>query len=260
MTATSIFRDYDIAGVSSEQEDWGAESLKMYDSSADSWRTEATGVQTVTLDLGEAVEDPVVLIYRANFAAINFKGNATNEWSSPDFSLPGIGIEEDPDHFIRKRSIKLAGFNHRYLRIEIPDQEPDGGAAYFEIGVVAIFDALEDFDVYAGGFEAPEMTQQQSEVINRFETNRKDVIPLAPWPVLEIQLSGTMRNSVGNRQKVNRTFGHPLRSLVFMDRSEEGNTWQVYLAQRSGGAMTMSEPVAGNEGVRRYAGTWETIL
>ena len=103
-----------------------------------------------------------------------------------------------------------------------------------------------------------EIEQINLEQINRFQTGRKDIIPLGEIPMFAYRMKGTMNNSVANRTKMMEVFGHPQRPLLFMDRSFE-NSWQVYVMQRVG-QMSMPEQIGGNNGVRDYSVAYETIL
>jgi len=259
LKAHNSFINYSILSASSQDADWPASSLKIYDSSTESFRNEDTNTLIIIIDLLASYANPHLLIYRSNFGEINFYGNSSDSWASPPFTLSGVTIEKDPEHFIYKRRVTLTGFNYRFLKVEIPSQTPIDGAGFFELGVLAIFETLEDFGASDGAFGLPVDTGQViAESINRYETNRKDVLLLSDRPVLEMRLSGNFLNSISNRRKVAEIFGDPQKPLIYMDRGDV-NSFQVYLMQRTG-QMTTSEGVPGNAGVRSYAIIMESIL
>ncbi len=259
MRAIADFINYSILSVSTQDADYPASALKINSSSTESYRSQNTSATIIILDLLTAIQDPHVLIYGCNFASIKFYGNSSDSWVSPPFASAVFTIEKDPEQFIYKRRITLTGFNYRFLKVEIPSQTPVDNATFFEIGVLSVFSELEDFGASDGAFGLPvEMSQIISESMNRYETNRKDVLQLSNIPVLEFRISGNFQNSVGNRKKVAEVFGDPGKPLVYLDRGDV-NTWQVYLAQRTA-QMQTSEIVPGNSGVRSYSVAFETIL
>lgn len=260
MKATSDFITYTIEDRSSEDTGYPVSNLFIYTSSTESFRTTGITDQFILLDLAQAYEDPIVLLYGANFSTVSFNGddNPLN-FDTPTFSTSNFTIEKDVELLIYKRSFILTGFNHRYLQIFIPAQTPVDGEDYFELGVVAIMESLEEFEATGDSLGLPVQNNfVSSEVMNRFVSGRKEIIPYGEFPVMEYQITGTMRSSVTNREKMVKVFGHPLKPITYLERSIE-NTWQVYLIQRTG-SMNMSETAGGNTGIRTYSVTYETIL
>lgn len=267
MIAAVDFVDYVITGVSSQDSDWPAISLKTYDSSTESWRTVGTGSATLTLDLGAQVAAPRVLLYRTNYEAVKFYGNNSDSWGAPAYISEQFSILKDPDHRIYKRGVLLSGFNHRYLRVEVPSQGTVNGMNYFETGVLAVVGQLENFAVPGGGFGLPlDIQKSLAEIDIRYETNRSDRIPLSDIPTLTFRLTNNMKGSPEIAERVGKIFGDPLKSVVFMDRAGENaetaegeGTWRTYLLRRAA-EMEISELTPNGAGARSYAVTLETIL
>lgn len=267
MIAAVDFVNYSITGVSSQDADWPASSLKTYDSSTESWRTVGTGAATLTLDLGAQVAAPRVLLYRTNYAAVKFYGNNSDSWGSPAYVSGQFSILKDPDHRIYKRGVLLSGFNHRFLRIEVPSQGTVNGMNYFETGVLAVIAQAENFAVTGGGFGLPlDIRKSIAEMEIRYETNRSDRIPLSDVPTLTFNLSGNMKASPEIMERVQKIFGDPLKSVVFVDRAGENadnaegeGTWKTYIVRRAA-EMEISELTPKGAGARSYAVTLETIL
>lgn len=259
MKATAEFYDYFIVGASSKDNDYPPDNLKIYDSSTESYRSADTNETTIVIDLGSSVPDPHVILYNVNFTNYKVQGHFEDVWTSPDSESSDFTIQKDLDLGIYKHKVQLTGFNDRFLRIVIANQTPVDNASYFEIGVLGVFATLEDFEVYAGGF-SPDVTVDKifAEQLNRFLTNRKQIIQLSDKPVLQFGFSGNFQNSNENRDKLQKTFGDPSKNIIFIDRTNENN-WEAYIVQRTG-SMSMNEIVSGTKGVRRYAVTVETIL
>lgn len=259
MKASSEFYDYRVSSVSSEDPDYLSSNLKLFDSSTESYRSVGTTETDIVLDLGQQVSNPHLILYNVNFTNFRVQGNFTTTWTSPEYDSGFLTVERDIELGIYKHKLQLTGFNSNFLRILIPAQTPINSESYFEVGVLGLFETLEDFDVYAGGFGLPVNSQLvQSEITNRFETNRKEVIQLSDIPVLEFSITGTMENSLVNRNKVIDVLGNPERSIFLFDRTSE-NSWEVYLVQRTGG-LSISEMVNSNRGIKRYSISFETIL
>ena len=261
MKATPDFIDYTILSISSEDTDYPGSNLKVYESSTQSFRTQNTSLLTIDIDLGAGVQDPTVLIYNPNFKdQILFRGNTSNNWGAPPFSSSNFNIEYDPEHFIYKRGIEVTGFNYRYMRIEIPVQSRVDSAAYYEIGVIAIFGTKEVFSKPGENFNLPlEGTNELAEELDEFSGNRKQIISYSDVPVLNFNLVGNFKYDIATRTKVMNVFGHPQKSLVYMETNDE-NSFEVYLMQRVLSSIGGSKRVAGNKGVKRYSFTYETIL
>lgn len=259
MKALSDWIDYIVLNTTTEDVDYPSDNLKINTSSTESYRTTNTSASVVDLDLGTAIQNPTILIYKCNFIDFDIYGDDDSAFGSIDFTLQDLTTEYDPEMFIYKKAVTLTGCNTRYIRLNIHAQQTTDGGNYFEIGVLGMFDELQDFSTLGGSLGLPvEVTMLNSEIINRYETNRKDIIQLSPLPVFEFRITGTMINSPANRQKMADVFGHPQKSVVFMDRTIEVG-WQCYILQRTA-QLTASEQSPGIAGVRTYSIIFETIL
>lgn len=259
MKAIADFIDYTILDKTSEDPDYLVSDLKNYSSSTESYRTNDALESVVQIDLGAVYLNPRICIYGSNFNSFQVKQYPDDTFTTPDWTSSSYTIEQDPEDLRYKIGQILTGFNGRYLELVIPVQARLDGAAAYEIGAMLVISSVEDFEVTGSSLGLPvDIELLNPEELIRYDTNRKDIIPLSDLPVLQYGIRGTMTNSEANRLKAAKVFGHPLKNIIYLERNNE-HSWQVYLFQRVG-SMSMSEQIGTEKGIKEYAFRLETIL
>ncbi|MEM4658700.1 MAG: hypothetical protein QXX77_09810 [Candidatus Methanosuratincola sp.] len=177
------------------------------------WRSTATGDQSIVLDFGIAVSPPAVFIDNANFETVVIQGNTTDVWTSPAFGSGSITLERDPRLGRRKRLIELATFDYRYMRIYIPSQTPDGGAGYYQIGALAVPEALTEMienPSYPGRW-----TKRTPVQVNEFLSGGVERVKVGSLDEVRLGLTLSVESSDGAIQQIYNLFGDPTSLILF---------------------------------------------
>jgi len=138
--------DYTIESVSSEDANWPAANLLVFDKRIRYWKTTVATDSYVVIDLGAAKALKAVGVIDVNYASCKIQGNDTDSWGSPAFDSDTLTISQEKlTGLYRLHFPEIAGFNYRYLRLFIPTQTPTDGEAVFRTGVLAISVDSEEF-------------------------------------------------------------------------------------------------------------------
>lgn len=153
--------DYTIEDASSENANWPAANLLVFDKRIRYWKTTVATDSYVVIDLGSAMALKAVGVIDVNYTSCKIQGNATDSWGSPSFDSGTITIaKEKLTGLYRLHFIDLSGFNYRYLRLFIPTQSTTDGASVFRTGVLAVSVDSEAF-LY-GAIQRMSMTRNQA--------------------------------------------------------------------------------------------------
>lgn len=133
--------DYTIEDFSSEDGNWPASNLLIFDKRVRYWKTTGTGDSYVVIDLGSAQALNGVSIVDVNFSSCKVQGNATDSWGSPSFDTDTVTISQEKLtglYRLHLDAADLSGFNYRYLRLFIPTGATTDGESVFRVGVLAV--------------------------------------------------------------------------------------------------------------------------
>jgi len=131
--------EYTIENVTSEDSNWLATNLLIFDKRVRYWKTTVTTASNVVIDMASAKALKAVGIIDVNYSSCTIEGNATDSWGSPSFTSGSITIaKEKLTGLYRLHFAALTGFNYRFLRLVIANQTPTDGASEFRTGVLAV--------------------------------------------------------------------------------------------------------------------------
>lgn len=157
--------EYTIENVSSEDANWPAANLLIFDKRVRFWKTTAAIDSNVVIDLGSAMALKAVGVIDVNYTTCVIEGNATDSWGSPSFESGDITIVKEKLtglYRLHFNSTDLTGFNYRYLRLVIPTQSRTDSEAVFRTGVLAV--SVDSASFTYGGLQS--MSMQRSQAIS----------------------------------------------------------------------------------------------
>lgn len=158
--------DYTIEDVSTEDSNWLAANLLLFEKRVRYWKTTGTGDSYVVIDLGSAQALKGVGAIDCNYASCKIQGNASDSWGSPSFDTDTVSISQDKLtglYRLHLDTTDLSGFNYRYLRLFIPTQATTDNDSVFRTGVLAV---SVDSDEYVLTVDASGITMRRNQAIS----------------------------------------------------------------------------------------------
>lgn len=152
---------YTIDSFSSEDANWPASNLLIFDKRIRFWKTTSTSDSYVIIDLGAAKALKAVGVIDVNYSSCKIQGHTSNNFTTPDFDSGLVTIaQEKLTHLYRLHFIALTGFNYRYLRLFIPTQATTDGTSVFRTGVLAT--SVDSAEFLYGGYNGLNMRRNQA--------------------------------------------------------------------------------------------------
>lgn len=201
------------------------------------WRSTATTLTELVLDMATATIVAAVMLNAVNFATAEIRGNATDSWGAPSFGPVTISPVNDPQMVRQKAWLALTAFNYRYLKLSITAQTPTDAAAFFRIGTLVlmspvttlaqeleapfereIFHAERSVEFLDGGEEVSDLGMQglQLTISSRFH-KESGILPQL-WAIKDKGQSG---------------------AFVFNENDDDAS--HVYLVRRKGGFIVTDD-------------------
>jgi hypothetical protein len=141
---STSFRLYIVTSVTSQAADYPAENLRTLLYPLRTWRSTALGTQDIILDLGAPVILTAYMLGTANFPLVTVAISSSPTFAS-DVTTRFNAVSVPSDARVGRRKVYLDdagnGLAKQYVRIR-PSGTPDGGATYYELGVIALPDPV----------------------------------------------------------------------------------------------------------------------
>lgn len=224
------FIDYDIDSQTSEAGGFFAVNLKDKEHPKRAWRSTATTEQEIVIDLLAQRENPEVHVEVANFTQIRFIGSDDGA-TFDGFDSGLISIERDEKQGVYRYGGPLTGFDHRYVKVVVPNQATTDGASYFSLGTLSF---LASTTLLASNPNIPLSFREHDIdgfVVNDFDSGGYEVLDLA-GNLRPLSLTLNLRPPFSsNDPKVVWELFKSKADIVYVNFGL-GKSWQAYLVRR----------------------------
>lgn len=170
--------DY-TATASSENSDFPASNLALYNHPKIAWRSTGVGAQNIVFDFGAEKTVALVVVDWCNWVDGDAQGNASDDWGAPSHTQ-AIEVAQNKDVHRYGLYFQPASFSYRYARIAIDAATPTDGAAYFTIGRVMFFESV--LVVNENPDASFEWQVERFFKVNKFDGGGQERCSLGPYP------------------------------------------------------------------------------
>lgn len=226
---TKDFIDYEILSATSQVGAYLATNLLNREYPKRAWRSGSLDSQEIEIDLLSARQDPEIHIEITNASEIEYVGSNDGEsWNGAEGE---ITVERDEKQGVYRYGGKIEGFNHRYIKIIIPNQTPTDGASYYSIGTLSFMASTTALVANPRMGLAYAEDARDGHVVNTFDTGADEVLSLTNLMPLSIQLNLRQPFANGSSGLIWDLF-RSKKTIVYVNFGL-GKSWQAYLVRRT---------------------------
>lgn len=226
------FIDYSFDAISSENGKFVKGNLKEYDR-LKSWRSTNTSENTIDVDLKTQENAPEIGFFNVNFTSVQILGG-DSVGSYTGYDSGTVTISQDPRDKMYRLGKPLTGFNHRYLRVVIPNQSTTDGKSYFEISSLVLISAsnISKF-VNNPRFNLPYEVRGGERVVT-LPRNRIEATKLVKFAPMQFEITENAKKDSGDTELIYTMFSFA-SDLVYFDFNITGESWRKYLVRNPNG-------------------------
>ena len=225
------FINYTVSSVTSQSGGFIANNLKDRAHPKRAWRSTSLSAQEIVIDLLSQRLNPEVHVEVANFTQIQFIGsNDGTTWNGFDTGV--LTIPYDPKQGVYRYGNKITGFNHRYVKVLIPNQAVVNGASYFSLGTLSFLGTTNTLVRNPRQGLAYAENSRDGFLVNEFDSGGVEVYDLTALRPISFELSLRQPFKNGSSTLIWDTFRS--KATIVYIHFGLGDNWQAYLVRRVG--------------------------